>query len=68
VLLDHLTNREQEVLILIADGKRNKEIARELGISVKTVACHRYRLLSKFGARNAVHLTRAAIRLRLIEP
>jgi DNA-binding CsgD family transcriptional regulator len=65
---EKLTRREQEVLVLIADGCTNKEIAARLGISFKTVACHRYRIMEKLNARNAVQVVRYAIRKSLIQP
>ena len=51
---DPLTTREQEVLTLLAEGKTNKEIARELGISESTVKNHVASILSKPRARNRV--------------
>jgi DNA-binding NarL/FixJ family response regulator len=63
-----LTARENQVLARIAAGKTTKEVAAELGIAFKTAACHRARILSKLGARNTADLTRAAIRMGLIEP
>lgn len=63
-----LTNREVQVLALIAGGRLTKEIASDLGIGFKTAACYRYRLLQKLNARNTADLTRAAIRMKLIEP
>jgi len=66
--LDELTPRERDVLKLIGSGQSTKEIAFTLGISFKTAACHRGRILSKLNARNTADLTRAAIRLGLIEP
>ncbi|WP_088507571.1 LuxR C-terminal-related transcriptional regulator [Burkholderia ubonensis] len=50
--VDELTRREKQVLKLIADGMRNREIASLLNISPKTVDCHRQRLMQKLGARN----------------
>jgi DNA-binding NarL/FixJ family response regulator len=65
---DHLTPRERQVLTLIAGGKKTKTLAYELGIAFKTAACHRTRIMSKLYAQNAADLTRAAIRMGLIEP
>ena len=61
-----ITARERDVLILVASGKTTREIARELQIASKTVACHRSRMMSKLACRNASDVTRAAIRMRLI--
>ncbi len=65
---ERLTPREREVLMLIAGGKSTKEIAQKLGISFKTAVCHRSRILDKLYAHNTADLTRAAIRMGLIEP
>jgi DNA-binding NarL/FixJ family response regulator len=65
---DLLTPRELEVLKLIAEAYSNKEIAKELWISVKTVERHRQNILDKLGMRDRVELTRYAIRRGLIEP
>ena len=61
-----LTNREQEILGLIAEGLSTKAIAGRLGISFKTVACHRSRVMDKLGAPNTAALIRHAIRVGLI--
>jgi DNA-binding NarL/FixJ family response regulator len=63
---DRLTPREQEVLVLIAEGLSTKEIAARLGISFKTAACHRYRLMEKLSIHDSVSLARYAIRNGLI--
>ena len=63
-----LTRRELDVLALLAEGYSTKEIAVQLSISFKTACCHRYRILSKLGARNSVAVVRTAIRQGLIEP
>jgi two-component system response regulator DctR len=54
--LDGLTEREREVMRLVADGRPNKLIAAELGISVRTVEVHRARVFEKIGVRSAVEL------------
>lgn len=53
---DPLTPRETEVRDLLCDGLSAKEVGRELNISHRTVETHRSRVLTKVGARNAVHL------------
>jgi two-component system response regulator FixJ len=53
-----LTPREMELLNLVVSGLANKQIARELGISIKTVANHRASLMAKTGASNAADLSR----------
>ena len=63
-----LTEREDEVVKLIAEGHSSKEIAGSLVISVKTVERHRANVLAKLGMRDRTELTRYAIRAGLIEP
>ncbi|PYT73374.1 MAG: DNA-binding response regulator [Acidobacteria bacterium] len=64
---DLLTSREVEVLQLIAEGESNKQIAAELGISVKTVERHRQRLMDKLAIHDIAGLTRYAISRGLVE-
>lgn len=56
-----LTDREREVLNLIVGGQSNKQIAMTLGISIKTVAVHRGKLMLKTGAMNAADLVRMSM-------
>lgn len=63
-----LTEREDQVVKLIAEGNSSKEIAQKLVISVKTVERHRANVLAKLGMRDRTELTRYAIRAGLIEP
>lgn len=63
---ESLTGREREVLKLIAEGNKNKDIARALFISVKTVEKHRSNLMEKLDAHNAQALTALAIEKGLI--
>jgi DNA-binding NarL/FixJ family response regulator len=65
---DPLTQRELQVVKLIAEGQTSDEIASSLVISRKTVDHHRARILDKLGMRNGTELTRYAIRRGLIEP
>jgi len=53
-----LTARERDVIYPVAEGKSNKLIAMELGISMRTVEAHRARIFYKMGVRNAVQLAR----------
>jgi DNA-binding NarL/FixJ family response regulator len=64
---DTLSQREQEVFQLLAEGKRIKEIADELFISPKTVESHKYNIMEKLQAASVVDLTKIAIRKKLIE-
>jgi DNA-binding NarL/FixJ family response regulator len=57
-----LTAREVEVLQLLASGKRVKEIARVLRISVKTVESHRQNMMDKLEIHSGIELTRYALR------
>jgi two-component system nitrate/nitrite response regulator NarL len=61
-----LTNREREVLVQIADGKSNKEIACQLDIGVRTVETHRERIMRKLDIHSVAGLTRFAISNGLI--
>jgi len=62
-----LTNREREVLKLLAEGYRNKEIANLLHVSVKTIETHRYRIMEKLELQNFAALVKYAIKEHLIE-
>jgi DNA-binding NarL/FixJ family response regulator len=59
--LESLTNREREILQVIAEGLSNKEIAAQLCISVKTVETHRANVMSKLDIHDPSSLTRFAI-------
>ncbi len=63
---DNLTDREIEVLILVAEGLTNREIAEELHIAVKTVQAHRANIMEKLDLHDRVDLTKYAIRNGLI--
>ena len=63
-----LTERERQVLVLIAQGNSTKETASQLGISYKTADSHRSRILEKLGVHETASMVRYAIRAGLIEP
>ena len=63
-----LTARQTEVLLLIADGKTTKEIAKELGISFKTAAAHRANLMQRLDIHDTASLVRHAIRIGILDP
>jgi two-component system, NarL family, response regulator NreC len=65
---DTLTQRERQVLQLIAEGKTNKEISNALVMSVKTVESHRRNLMLKLDIHETASLVRHAIRIGLIQP
>ncbi len=64
--LDRLTPRQREVLQLIAEGFTNREIAQQLGISVKTVESHRAHLMDRLDIHDIAGLVRYAIRTGLV--
>lgn len=64
---ERLTSRELEVLQLIAEGKANKQIAGELGISIKTVEKHRQQVMDKLHIHDIAGLTRYALAKGIIE-
>jgi PAS domain S-box-containing protein len=63
-----LTERERQVLVLIAEGNSTKSAAEKLGISYKTADSHRSRILEKLGVHETASMVRYAIRAGLIEP
>jgi PAS domain S-box-containing protein len=63
-----LTERERQVLVLVAEGKSTRLAAQQLGISYKTVETHRSRVLEKLGVHETASLVRFAIRAGLIAP
>ena len=65
-LLGQLTARERQVLVGVAQGRTNREIAQELGISHRTVETHRESLMKKLGIRTVAGLTRVALEAGLI--
>ena len=62
-----LTSRECEVLQLVAEGSANKQVALELGISIKTVEKHREHIGAKLDLHDTAALTRYAISAGIIE-
>lgn len=63
-----LTAREAEVLRMIAEGMANKNIAAQLGISIKTVEKHRQQVMNKLGIHDVAGLTRHAIAKGIVTP
>jgi DNA-binding NarL/FixJ family response regulator len=66
--LSQLTEREREIVQLLAEGRGNKAVSALLGISVKTAETHRTRLMQKLGVHSVAELVRFAIRNKMIEP
>jgi two-component system response regulator NreC len=64
---DGLTERERQVVRLIADGLTNRDIAERLHISVKTVETHRTHIMEKLDLHDRAHLVRYAVRKGLID-
>jgi two-component system response regulator NreC len=62
-----LSDREREILVLLAEGQSLKEIASRLNLSVKTVDAHKYNLMRKLDLHDRSELIRYAIRKRLVE-
>jgi len=65
--LEVLTTREREVLVRVANGRTNREIAEEFGISPRTVETHRERVMSKLRIRTVAGLTRFVVENGLTE-
>ena len=63
---DILTDREKEILQLLAEGKSNKEIAVVLNLSVYTVETHRANLMQKLGLHNTAEIVLYAVRKKII--
>jgi len=66
--LSVLTDRQREILRMIAEGRSTKEIASDLSLSVKTVETHRAQLMERLGIRDVPGLVRLAIREGLVSP
>jgi DNA-binding NarL/FixJ family response regulator len=62
-----LTNREREIVQLLAEGKSSKEVASILDVSTKTVETHRTNLMRKLSCHSVSHLVRYAVRNHLVE-
>jgi DNA-binding NarL/FixJ family response regulator len=68
LLRDRLTSREREVLRLLGQGKRCKEIGSVLGISAKTAETHRANMMRKLNLHSMSDVARYALRNQIIEP
>jgi RNA polymerase sigma factor (sigma-70 family) len=65
--LAHLTPREHEVMEMVTNGKSNKEIANQLGVSTKTVEAHRARVMEKMEADSLAELVRMVMAANVYE-
>lgn len=63
---ENLSNREYQVLCMLGEGRRVKEIAGELGVSPKTISTYRTRLLEKLGGESTADLIRYAMSNKLV--
>ena len=63
----NLTNRERQILHLLAEGASNKEMAQQLSISVKTVDTHRTKIMSKLDVHSVAQLIAYALKEGLLE-
>jgi RNA polymerase sigma factor (sigma-70 family) len=63
---EQLTPREREILELVVEGHLNKQIASQLGLSIKTVEQHRARVMAKTGSGSLAELVRMAIAVGVI--
>jgi len=66
--MQELTNREREVVQLLAEGKGNKEVAVAMRVSVKTVEAHRSNINRKLSIRSTSELVRYAVRNAIVAP
>jgi len=63
---ERLTERQREVLQLLAEGKQMKEVGNILNMTTRTVAFHKYRIMERLGTRNSAELVRFAVRHYLV--
>jgi len=65
--LDVLTSRQREILQLIAEGRSTKQMAAQLGVSIKTVETHRALLMRRLGIHDLAGLVRFAVRIGMVQ-
>ncbi len=66
-LHESLSDREYEIMLMIADGKSTRDIAKEVNLGVTTVSTYRSRILEKTGLKNNAEITYYAVKNQLIE-
>ena len=64
--LELLTNREREILQLIAEGQTNRDIATQLGLGINTVETHRKHIMEKLDVHNTAEVVRFAVRKKIV--
>lgn len=64
--LDVLTPRQREILLLIAEGRSTRQMAAQLGVSIRTVETHRALLMDRLGIHDIAGLVRFAVRVGLV--
>lgn len=64
---EQLSNREQEIMVMLASGKKVKDIAADLGLSISTVFTYRVRIFEKLKIKSNVELTHYAIINKLVD-
>jgi DNA-binding NarL/FixJ family response regulator len=65
---DRLTDRQREVLQLLAEGKAMKEVGSILNMTTRTVAFHKYRIMEVLGAKSSADLIKYAVRNHMVSP
>jgi len=63
-----LSERERQILVMLAEGATSKEIAQRLNLSIKTIGNHRKRIITKLGTTNTAAAVILAYQQGLIEP
>ena len=63
-----LSHREREVVQLLSEGNSNKDVARILGVSVRTAETHRIGIMRKLGIDSFAELVRYAVRNEIVSP
>ena len=64
---EQLSNREQEIMVMLASGKKVKDIAADLQLSISTVFTYRVRIFEKLKIKNNVELTHYALNNKLVD-
>jgi DNA-binding NarL/FixJ family response regulator len=65
---ESLTSRQREVISLLAEGKKMKEVARMLNVTTRTIAFHKYSIMDRLGLKTSAELVQYAIEHQLLTP